>query len=48
MPFLFYSYHVTDIGNNFGYIDEHGNWTGAIRLIIDRASATKKQIFDTH
>ena len=38
-PISIYSYYMTDIGNNWGYIDENGKWTGAIRLGMDGVSA---------
>ena len=39
-----YSYHTTNIGNNWGYVDMNGSWTGAIRMVMDGVSAAK--LFD--
>ena len=47
-PNFVYSYYITDIGNNWGHIDNTGNWTGAIRMVKDGVSTIDTHILGIH
>ena len=47
-PYALFSYRLINLGGKYGYIDENGEWQGAIRRVMDGVSNNEKQAVFKH